>query len=106
MGRTFTAQELEQCGLVGRILPAEGFLKAVLAIAEDAAKFSPAAIATTKELVRHVDRDLLLQVNEEEMARLEERRASKESRESIMNFVRKYQDIFSPFYHHLKLTCF
>ncbi|KAL1929046.1 hypothetical protein VTP01DRAFT_2105 [Rhizomucor pusillus] len=87
MGRTFIAQELEQCGLVGRILPAEGFLKAVLAIAEDAAKFSPAAIATTKELVRRVDRDLLLQVNEEEMARLEERRASKESRESIMNFV-------------------
>ncbi|OBZ88301.1 Enoyl-CoA delta isomerase 2, mitochondrial [Choanephora cucurbitarum] len=87
MGRTFTAQELVDCGMVSRILPAEEFHGRVLALAEEAAKFSGEAIAISKRLIRDVDRQLLLNTNEIEMIRLDERSRSKDSQDAIMRFM-------------------
>ncbi|KAI9495206.1 ClpP/crotonase-like domain-containing protein [Zychaea mexicana] len=86
MGRTFSAQEAIESGFVSRSYPEEGFRETVLGLAEDAAKFSADALAVTKKLTRDAERDLLHRVNEEEMARLTERNASKESIETVMRF--------------------
>lgn len=87
MGRVFTAQEMEACGFLSRIIPKDKFRETVLALAEDAAKFSTEAIKVTKELVRGFDRKFLEHVNDVEMDRLAERMASPDSLESIMRFV-------------------
>ncbi|KAI8877564.1 ClpP/crotonase [Backusella circina FSU 941] len=87
MGRTFTADELERCNFISRLIPKDSFRTDVLALAEDAAKFSVEAMKVTKELVRGVDRDLLLEVNDVEMKRLTEIMASKESQDRVMQFV-------------------
>ncbi|GAB5587861.1 hypothetical protein Unana1_02761 [Umbelopsis nana] len=87
MNRQFSAQEMEQCGFISRILPVEGFREHVLKLAADTAKFSLDAMKTTKKLVRDIDREMLLRVNEEEIDRLAERMASPESIESILKFV-------------------
>jgi peroxisomal 3,2-trans-enoyl-CoA isomerase len=89
MGRTFSAQEMVDCGFVSRILPSEGFRETVLDLAANAAKFSGEALKVTKDLIRDVDRDLLEQVNQREMAALGERMASSDSVESIMRFLGK-----------------
>ncbi|KAI8645347.1 ClpP/crotonase-like domain-containing protein [Parasitella parasitica] len=87
MGRTFTAPELVECGFVSRILPLEGFHGQVLALAEDAANFSSDALAVTKKLIRDVDRQELLKVNEVEMIRLTERMKAQDSQDAINAFV-------------------
>ncbi|KAI8075872.1 ClpP/crotonase-like domain-containing protein [Gilbertella persicaria] len=87
LGRTFTAEELVDCGFISRTIPAEDFHKEVLAIAHEAAKFSSEAIAVSKKLIRDVDRQVLLQVNEVEMARLSERMKSKDSQDALNKFV-------------------
>ncbi|KAI8352909.1 ClpP/crotonase-like domain-containing protein [Blakeslea trispora] len=87
MGRTFSAQEFVECGMVSRTLPAEGFHKRVIALAKEAAKFSGEAISVSKRLIRDVDRQTLLNVNEIEMIKLDERSSSKDSQEAIMRFV-------------------
>jgi peroxisomal 3,2-trans-enoyl-CoA isomerase len=87
MGRSFNAQEMEQCGFISRTIPVDGFHKKVLELAEEAAKFSGEALAVTKKLIRDVDRQELLEVNEIEMIRLTERMKTKDSLDSIMKFV-------------------
>jgi peroxisomal 3,2-trans-enoyl-CoA isomerase len=87
MGRTFTAEELVDCGFISRTLAVDGFQEKVLSLAEEAAKFSAEAVAVSKKLIRDVDRKELLKVNEIEMERLTERMQSKDSQEAIMNFV-------------------
>lgn len=87
MGRTFTAPELVECGFVSRLFPLEGFHEQVLALAEEAAKFSADALAVTKKLVRDVDRQELLKVNEVEMIRLTERMKAQDSQDAINAFV-------------------
>ncbi|KAI8388109.1 ClpP/crotonase-like domain-containing protein [Radiomyces spectabilis] len=87
MGRTFTAEELERCGLISRIFPAENFLQTVLTIAEDCAKFSVDAMKITKELIRGIDRDLLLEVNAREMQQLLERMRSQNAIDTLNQFV-------------------
>jgi peroxisomal 3,2-trans-enoyl-CoA isomerase len=89
MGRTFSAQEMVDCGFVSRILPTEGFRETVLDLAANAAKFSGEALKVTKDLIRGVERDLLEQVNQKEMNALGERMASSDSLESIMRFLGK-----------------
>lgn len=79
---------MEECNFL-RCLPAENFRENVLALAENAAKFSLEAMKVTKELIRNVDRELLLKVNEIEMEKLAERMESSDSLESIMAFVGK-----------------
>jgi peroxisomal 3,2-trans-enoyl-CoA isomerase len=86
MGRQFTAQELEKASFISQIIPEENFHEQVIKLAADAAQFSLEALKTTKKLVRDVDRELLLKVNNEEFDRLAERRISQESRDSILKF--------------------
>lgn len=50
-GRLMDAVEAERSGLVARILPAEGFVEAVVAIATEIAGFSLNAVMMTKESV-------------------------------------------------------
>lgn len=90
MGKTFTADELEKCGFLSRLLPAEGFREQVLALAEESAKFSVEAMKVTKGLIRDVDRELLEKTNEVEMKCLIERMMSPDSLESIMKFLGKH----------------
>lgn len=87
MGRTFTAEELVSCGFISRTFAAEGFYEKVLGLAEQAANFSAEAVAVSKKLIRDVDREELLKVNEIEMQRLSERMESKDSQDAIMKFV-------------------
>ncbi|KAI9480927.1 MAG: ClpP/crotonase-like domain-containing protein [Benjaminiella poitrasii] len=87
MGRTFTAQELVDCKFISRIFPLEGFQERVLSLAENAAKFSVEAVAVTKKLIRDIDRQILLEVNENEMRELAERTKSKESQNAVMEMV-------------------
>lgn len=89
MGRTFTAQELEQCGFISQILPSEGFHEKVIEIAEKATQYSSVAIAVTKKLMRDIDREKLLLVNEIEMKQLSICMESKESIDQILLFVSK-----------------
>ncbi|CAO3691856.1 unnamed protein product [Umbelopsis ramanniana] len=91
MNRQFTAQELEQTGFIGRILPAEGFHDHVLKLATDAAKFSLEDLKTTKKLVRDADRELLLKVNEVENDRLAERMVSNGTKQKLLEFVENSQ---------------
>jgi peroxisomal 3,2-trans-enoyl-CoA isomerase len=77
---------MEECGFL-RILPADGFQDHVLTLANQAAEFSVQAMKVTKELVRGVDRNLLLTTNDVEMKRLAERMDSADSFQSIQRFV-------------------
>ncbi|CAO3610230.1 unnamed protein product [Cunninghamella blakesleeana] len=86
LGRRFSAKEMEDCGFL-RILPEQDFHQQVLKLATQAADYSVEAMKVTKELVRGVDRNLLLETNEREMERLVERMGSPDSFESIMKFV-------------------
>ncbi|KAI8384739.1 ClpP/crotonase-like domain-containing protein [Radiomyces spectabilis] len=87
MGRVFSAQEMEQCGFLSRVFPEANFRETVLLLAEEAAQFSLEAIKVTKGLIRHTDRRLLSQVNQNEVDQLMDRMTSKDSLESIMRFV-------------------
>ncbi|CAO3595482.1 unnamed protein product [Absidia cylindrospora] len=86
LGRRFSAKEMEECGFL-RTLTAEGFKDHVLTLAGQAAEFSVEAMKVTKELVRGVDRELLIKTNDVEMERLVERMGSTDSFESIQRFV-------------------
>lgn len=90
LGRTFTAQEMVDCGLVSRLIESDGFRDKVLAIADQAAQFSVSAVRTTKRLIRGIDVELLEKVNREEMHALGERMESAESIESIRQFIGKF----------------
>jgi len=90
MGRTFTAQEMVDCGFVSRIVPTEGFRETILGLAGEASKFSAEALKVTKDLIKGVDRDLLEEVNQREMKALGERMGSSDSVESIMRFLGKF----------------
>ncbi|KAI8064685.1 ClpP/crotonase-like domain-containing protein [Gongronella butleri] len=91
LGRRFSAKEMEVCNFL-RVLPSADFHANVLKIAAQAGQYSLEALKVTKELVRGVDRDLLLKVNEEEMARLADRMTSADSLESIMKFMQAARD--------------
>ncbi|KAI9248015.1 ClpP/crotonase-like domain-containing protein [Phascolomyces articulosus] len=86
MGRTFSAQEMVESNIVSRSYSVENFRETVLALAEETAKFSKEALATTKKLSRDPERELLLRVNAEETVRLNERQNSKDSIETVIRF--------------------
>ena len=50
-GRMMGAEEAERCSLVARVLPAEGFLDAVMEIADTMASFSRSTVKMAKESV-------------------------------------------------------
>ena len=95
MGRTLSAQEMVEANMVARIYPAEGFRETVLKLAEDAAKFSAEALATTKKLSRDAERETLLNVNNAEMAALAIRTTSKDSIETVRRFAGKLKYLVS-----------
>ncbi|KAF9417416.1 Enoyl-CoA delta isomerase 2, mitochondrial [Podila epigama] len=87
MGRKFTAEEMEKCGMVARIFPRETFMDEVLKLATAAAKFPPQAMKDTKALIRDHEFEFLDKVNEREMKLLGVRMASDESAQAIMEFM-------------------
>lgn len=89
MGRKFTAQEMEKCGMVARIFPRETFMDEVLKLATAAAKYPPQAMKDTKALIRDHDYDFLEKVSAREMTLLGVRMASDESAQAIMEFMSK-----------------
>ncbi|KAG2172177.1 hypothetical protein INT44_005548 [Umbelopsis vinacea] len=86
MGRHFSAPELLQAKFIGEILPEDAFHEEVVNLATKAAQFSLEALKTTKKLIRDVDRELLLKVNNEEFDRLAERKVSQEHVDSVLRF--------------------
>ncbi|KAF9389889.1 Enoyl-CoA delta isomerase 2, mitochondrial [Podila verticillata] len=87
MGRKFTAQEMEKCGMVARIFPRETFMDEVLKLATAAAKYPPQAMKDTKALIRDHEYEFLEKVNAREMTLLGVRMASDESAQAIMEFM-------------------
>ncbi|KAG0346621.1 Enoyl-CoA delta isomerase 2, mitochondrial [Podila humilis] len=87
MGRKFTAQEMEKCGMVARIFPRETFMDEVLKLATAAAKFPPQAMKDTKALIRDHEYEFLNKVNDREMDLLGVRMSSDESAQAIMEFM-------------------
>ncbi|KAI9313593.1 ClpP/crotonase-like domain-containing protein [Dichotomocladium elegans] len=87
LGRTFSAQEMEQIGFISRTFPKENFREQMLTIAEEGAKFSLEAMKVTKDLIHGYERKFLEKVNDIEMERLGERMASPDSLQSILRFV-------------------
>lgn len=88
MGRTMTAAEWHQAGLVSAVFPNdESFLTRVLEKAEQIASYSPSAVMKSIALVRLVDKDLLLRTNALEMDLLFERMTSKDFMKAISQFM-------------------
>ncbi|KAI8993489.1 ClpP/crotonase-like domain-containing protein [Pilobolus umbonatus] len=87
LGKTFTAQEMADCGFISKIIPADVFRETALASANLAAEYSLEAMKATKKLIRDVDRETLYKVNEEEMRVLDVRMTSNDSIESVMKFM-------------------
>ncbi|KAF9315935.1 Enoyl-CoA delta isomerase 2, mitochondrial [Podila horticola] len=87
MGRKFTAEEMQQCGMVARIFPRETFMDEVIKLATAAAKYPPQAMKDTKALIRDSEYEFLEKVNTREMTLLGVRMASDESAQAIMEFM-------------------
>ncbi|KAJ3333172.1 Enoyl-CoA delta isomerase 2, mitochondrial, partial [Kappamyces sp. JEL0680] len=87
MGKTFTAKEFLDAGLVNAILPEEHFLESVLGHARKAAAYAPDALRKSLGLIKLVDRDRLLQMNELEMKLLVERLGSEEFQQVVLAFM-------------------
>lgn len=65
------AQEASSLGLVSKVLPKDGFLDAVLAIAQNIAQSSPSSLKTTKKLLKKAVVQDLLDANDRECEALE-----------------------------------
>lgn len=82
-------EEMVACGFVSRTIGKDQLRTETLKLAEEAARFSPAALKVTKDLIRECERPLLHKVNEDEMAKLVVRVRSPESIASLNAFVGK-----------------
>ncbi|RMZ84602.1 hypothetical protein DV737_g1090, partial [Chaetothyriales sp. CBS 132003] len=85
-GEQLAAADLERAGLITKILPKEGFMEEVMAIAKRMAKQPPLAIAENKRLMMEPIRAELLAANERECEALRQRGRSGEPREAIRKF--------------------
>ncbi|RMZ89620.1 hypothetical protein DV736_g3145, partial [Chaetothyriales sp. CBS 134916] len=85
-GEQFTATDLERAGLITKILPKEGFMEEVLAIARRMANQPPLALAENKRLMMEPIKAELLAANERECEALRRRGRSGEPREAIRRF--------------------
>ncbi|KAL2855393.1 ClpP/crotonase-like domain-containing protein [Aspergillus pseudoustus] len=86
-GDKMTATELENAGLVTKVLPAENFLKDVLEICYRIADQPPDALEFNKDLLMRTSRKELLDANETELKFLRERARSSETRSAVNNFL-------------------
>ncbi|ORX43015.1 ClpP/crotonase [Hesseltinella vesiculosa] len=89
LGQTISVDEMVQCGFVSRMFSKELLRDKVLALATDAAHFSPEALKVTRELIRGADRAFLHNVNTEEFRNLHQRVQSPESVAALNAFVGK-----------------
>ncbi|KAI8097495.1 ClpP/crotonase-like domain-containing protein [Halteromyces radiatus] len=87
MGRTMTVEEMVGCGFVSRTISKDTIRQETLKLAEEAALFSPEALKVTKDLIRHMERPLLHDMNDKEMIQLHTRVRSPESIASLNAFV-------------------
>ena len=96
-GRTFTTDEACALGLVHRIIPAEGFLDAVLEYASEIAiNCSPASIDNIKEQLWQGYSQTFLETVADAEGREHEALASVDFHEGVMSFVEKRPPAFAP----------
>ncbi|KAI8923942.1 ClpP/crotonase-like domain-containing protein [Entophlyctis helioformis] len=86
LGRTMTAKEFEQAGLIAEIFPADTLMAKVLEKAEQAAAYSPTAVQESLKLVKMVDREVLRKMNKLELELLVERCLSDDFTSAIAAF--------------------
>jgi Delta3-Delta2-enoyl-CoA isomerase len=86
-GEKMTADELFIAGMVSKVIPADGFLDAVLEIADRMAGYSQTAIFTTRELLRRKLRNELHEANLREVQALRERNANNDALPNIIAFI-------------------
>ncbi|RMZ85316.1 hypothetical protein DV738_g60, partial [Chaetothyriales sp. CBS 135597] len=85
-GEQLTAEELERAGLITKILPKEGFLDAVLAIARRLAKQPPLSVAENKRLLLEPIRGELIAAAAREIEALKRRGRTDEPRAALKRF--------------------
>jgi peroxisomal 3,2-trans-enoyl-CoA isomerase len=85
-GDRLTAQELENAGLISKILPKEKFMDNVLGIARRIADFPSEALKFNKNLMMRPVRSLLLEANNVECEGLRKRVTSPESQKAAETF--------------------
>ncbi len=96
-GRTFTTDEAAAIGLIHQIVPAEGFMAAVLAYAADlAVNCSPASVHNIKEQLRTNSEQTFLDAVHDAEGRERTALASVDFYEGVMSFVERRPPVFAP----------
>lgn len=93
-GRMMDAVEAERCGLVARILPAEGFVDAVVAVAADVAGMSLNATMMAKETVNRAFESSLAEGLRFERRLFQSMFATGDQKEGMTAFVEKRKPTF------------
>jgi Delta3-Delta2-enoyl-CoA isomerase len=91
-GEVMTAEELCTAGMITRVLPMEGFMEAVLEVAERMAGYSQSAIRTTREMIRGKLREELHEANLRECQALRERSANNDAMPNIIAFIEEQKE--------------
>jgi Delta3-Delta2-enoyl-CoA isomerase len=87
-----TAEELCTAGLITRVLPTEGFMEAVLEVAERMAGYSQSAIRKTREMIRGKLRGELHEANLKECQALRERSVNNDAMPNIIAFIEEQKE--------------
>ncbi len=93
-GRMMDATEAERSGLVARILPAEGFVDAVVAIAEEIAGYSLNAVMMAKESVERAFEGSLAEGLRFERRLFQSMFATADQKEGMAAFAEKRKAVF------------
>jgi peroxisomal 3,2-trans-enoyl-CoA isomerase len=92
LGKTFTAQEAHQTGLVSQVFPVEQLLAETMKRAKAMAAFPAPALRDTKALMRSAKRKQQLHdVNNAEMKTLVQRFLSPDCQQAVMTFMMQQQ---------------
>ena len=87
LGQGLTAEQWKEAGAINDIFPRDQLLEKVLEKAHQLALYAPDAVSESLKLIRAVDRELLLAVNEKEMLLLIERLQSETFQTQILAFM-------------------
>ncbi|KAJ9606582.1 hypothetical protein H2200_008590 [Cladophialophora chaetospira] len=90
-GERIGAVELENAGLISKILPEEDFLQSVLAKAELMAQSPPETLEINKEIIRAPMRQALLDANDRECEMLRRQMAGEESKVALRAFAEEQE---------------
>jgi peroxisomal 3,2-trans-enoyl-CoA isomerase len=91
-GEVLTAEELCTAGMITRVLPTEGFMDAVLEVAERMAGYSQSAIRKTREMMRGELKKELHEANLKECQALRERSANNDAMPNIIAFIEEQKE--------------